>query len=118
MDPSSPDSPSEGRRRSTFSSSQYSSATSSSSPEFTTDAVITPDSEEEAGPDVAPSVVPKIEELDGDALDDIDEAKPITADNVILPTPRKRGRPRKHPLVEQKKANHARSKTGCGTCRR
>lgn len=104
------------RRRSTFSSSAY-STTSSSSPEFTTtDSVITPDSEDD---DASPDVVPKIEELEDSPMDGVEDAKlAVTADQITLPTPRRRGRPRKHPIVEQKKASHARSKTGCGTCRR
>ncbi|TKA61727.1 hypothetical protein B0A55_12206, partial [Friedmanniomyces simplex] len=102
------------RRRSTFSSSAY-STTSSSSPEVTTDTVITPDSEDDA----TSSVVPKIEELDDGAIDDVDDAKPaLSPDQIALPTSRKRGRPRKHPVVDQKKLSHIRSKTGCGTCRR
>lgn len=74
------------------------------------DSVITPDSEDDQSTDV----VPKIEEVDEASLDGVEEAKPT----IALPTPRKRGRPRKHPLIEQKKASHSRSKTGCGTCRR
>src|ERR1700761_5012274 len=109
----SPDSESITRRRSTF-SSIYESTASSSSPELTTDTVITPESDEEA----SSSVVPKVEELEEEALEDIEEAKPALAEQSTLPTPRKRGRPRKHPIVEQKKSTHARSKTGCGTCRR
>lgn len=73
---------------------------------------ITPDSEEDD--EDAMDIVPKIEELDDNAIDGLDEAKPVvdgepTEGNV----PRKRGRPRKHPIVEHKKASHARSKTGC-----
>ncbi|EMC95626.1 hypothetical protein BAUCODRAFT_70890 [Baudoinia panamericana UAMH 10762] len=102
------------RRRSTFSSSAY-STTSDSSPDLTTDSVITPESDEDAP---TPIVRPKVEELEEDALDDLEDAKPSILPNVTLPTPRKRGRPRKHPVIEQKKTSHARSKTGCGTCRR
>ena len=109
----SPDPAAFARRRSTISSSAY-STTSSSSPEFTTDAVITPDSEEEG-----PSVIPKIEELDEEPIDDLEDAKPpLLPDGDILPIPRKRGRPRKHPIPDHKKASHVRSKTGCATCRR
>lgn len=111
---SSPDSASLARRRSTFSTS-YASTTSSSSPELTTDTVITPESDDEPP---SSSIVPKIEELDESPLDEIEESKTIVNGQITLPTPRKRGRPRKHPLVEQKKSSHARSKTGCGTCRR
>ncbi|KAK3681177.1 hypothetical protein LTR37_020959 [Vermiconidia calcicola] len=109
----SPDSEPFARRRSTF-SSIYTSTASSSSPEFTVDAVITPESDDDA----TSEVVPKIEELEEQSLEDFEEAKSNLADQSTLPTPRKRGRPRKHPLVDQKKAAHARSKTGCGTCRR
>lgn len=99
------------RRPSTVSTA-YTSTASSSSPEFTTDSVITPESDE----DESSTVVPKVEEIDESALDEIEESKSGVADQVALP--RKRGRPRKHPIAEQKKAAHARSKTGCGTCRR
>ncbi|KAK3067603.1 hypothetical protein LTR53_015436 [Teratosphaeriaceae sp. CCFEE 6253] len=113
MDVDPPDPTTLPRRRSTFSSSTY-SATSSSSPDFTTDAVITPDSEDDA----ESSVVPKIEELDEEPLDDLDDVKlAISPEQISVSGPRKRGRPRKHPLSEQKKASHVRSKTGCGTCR-
>ena len=110
---STPESASLERRRSTISTT-YTSTASSSSPELTTDTVITPESDE----DGSPSVVPKVEELDESPLSEIAEAKPVVADQVTLPGPRKRGRPRKNPIVEQKKIAHARSKTGCGTCRR
>ncbi|KAK4545124.1 hypothetical protein LTR36_003675 [Oleoguttula mirabilis] len=114
MDQNMPDPAALARRPSTFSTSTY-STTSSSSPEFTADSVITPDSEE----DVAPSVVPKTEQLDDSPLEEFEDAKDaVTAGPIAPPAPRKRGRPRKHPIVEQKKASHARSKTGCGTCRR
>src|ERR1700753_1504641 len=101
----SPDSESITRRRSTF-SSIYESTASSSSPELTTDTVITPESDE----DGSSAVVPKGEELEEQGRDDIEETKPGLAEQSTLPTPRKRGRPRKHPIVEQKKSTHARSK--------
>ncbi len=107
----SPDSDLFGRRGTL--SSIYTSTTSSS-PEFTADTAITPDTWSD-GEQPSSSVTFKVEELDEQALDDIDEAKPSIAD-VTLPVPRKRGRPRKHPIVDQKKSAHARSKTGCGTC--
>ncbi|KAK5169127.1 uncharacterized protein LTR77_006436 [Saxophila tyrrhenica] len=110
----SPESDLLAQRRGTL-SSIYTSGTSSS-PEFGTDVVITPESDEEQRTSSV-HVPLKIEELDERALGDIDEVKPPIAD-VTLPGPRKRGRPRKHPIVDQKKAAHARSKTGCGTCRR
>lgn len=128
-----PDSATFERRPSTVSCSYDSTPSSSnSSPEVTTDTteatVITPDSEDSnadigTSPDgTSPgSVVPKLEDLEAEsALHKLEDAKPtITNDQVVLPpAPRKRGRPRKYPIVEQKKASHARSKTGCGTCRR
>ncbi|KAK3672151.1 hypothetical protein LTR78_007904 [Recurvomyces mirabilis] len=114
MDAATPDPAALIRRRSTLSSSTYSTA-SSSSPDATNDVVITPDSEDDA----ETPVVPKIEERDEDGPDEVQDAKPSTVvDANGVPVPRKRGRPRKHPLVEQKKASHIRSKTGCGTCRR
>lgn len=70
-------------------------------------------------------VVPKIEEPDEDKYNNAqlhalqDAKSPVGV--VSLPPPRKRGRPRKHPIVdasEFKRTSHARSKTGCGTCRR
>ncbi|KAI6789186.1 hypothetical protein KC367_g1348 [Hortaea werneckii] len=112
MENAGPDPAENLRRRSTYSTSTY-STTSSSSPEFTNDtvdSVITPDSDD----DQPMEIVPKIEEVEEASIDGLEESKPT----VILPTPRKRGRPRKHPLQEQKKASHSRSKTGCGTCRR
>ncbi|CRG85638.1 putative transcriptional regulatory protein C965,10 [Talaromyces islandicus] len=75
----------------------------------------------------SPDLVPKIEELDedGDALLSVKpgdhnaaEANPTTA---AVAMPRKRGRPRKHPLPVpggQVKIAKGRSKTGCITCRR
>jgi hypothetical protein len=82
------------------------------------------DSMEHDSPDAIP---PKIEELDDDGEilmsvkpgDDhpADEASTAVAVNV----PRKRGRPRKHPLPipgGQLKIAKGRSKTGCITCRR
>ncbi|KAK0255236.1 hypothetical protein LTR29_017030 [Friedmanniomyces endolithicus] len=100
------------RRRSTLSSSTY-STTSGSSPDLAT--VITPDSEDDA----TPSVVPKIEELDEGATAGLEDAKSVLPlDHLASPASRKRGRPRKHPSLDQKKSSHVRSKTGCGTCRR
>lgn len=70
-------------------------------------------------------IVPKIEEPEedkyhNDQLHALQDAKsPVGV--VLLPPPRKRGRPRKHPIVDAsdfKRTSHARSKTGCGTCRR
>ncbi|KKK21158.1 hypothetical protein AOCH_007545 [Aspergillus ochraceoroseus] len=79
-------------------------------------------------------VAPKVEELDD--TDDLQSIKPVgvetgthattstnTADSTATPVnvPRKRGRPRKHPLPipgGQVKITKGRSKTGCITCRR
>ncbi|KAL4962370.1 Zn(II)2Cys6 transcription factor [Aspergillus stella-maris] len=80
-----------------------------------------------------PDVVPKVEELDDD--DELQRLKPLgvetsnsgphatTTDSSVVPVnvPRKRGRPRKHPLPVpggQLKVTKGRSKTGCITCRR
>lgn len=115
--------------------------TDSSSPDLTHDTTddqgVTPDSEE--GDATTPdTVVPKIEEQDDNhALAGLSiDAKPaifthsqqqqphsqtqlqIYNQPQPLHAPRKRGRPRKYPIVEQKKTTHARSKTGCGTCRK
>ncbi|KAL2863612.1 Zn(II)2Cys6 transcription factor [Aspergillus lucknowensis] len=75
-------------------------------------------------------VVPKVEELDDN--DELQSIKPLgveahshatSADPTAAPVnvPRKRGRPRKHPLPVpggQVKVTKGRSKTGCITCRR
>ncbi|KAL3462978.1 fungal-specific transcription factor domain-containing protein [Aspergillus heterothallicus] len=74
-----------------------------------------------------PDVVPKVEELDDS--DELQSIKPLgvepatTTDSSVIPVnvPRKRGRPRKHPLPipgGQVKVTKGRSKTGCITCRR
>lgn len=72
-------------------------------------------------------VTPKIEELDDvEELDQIKlsagkENKDSSASGVPATVPRKRGRPRKHPLPapsSQVKVTKGRSKTGCITCRR
>ncbi|KAJ5808586.1 hypothetical protein N7474_009855 [Penicillium riverlandense] len=64
---------------------------------------------------------PKIEELDDDDLQNIKSARVETAPGASVAVPRKRGRPRKHPLPtpgSQAKVTKGRSKTGCITCRR
>lgn len=77
-------------------------------------------------------VTPKVEEVDD--ADDLQSIKPVGVDplanadsthpdSTALPVnvPRKRGRPRKHPLPApggQVKITKGRSKTGCITCRR
>lgn len=73
-------------------------------------------------------VTPKIEELDDvEELDQIKlssagkENQDSSASGVPATVPRKRGRPRKHPLPppsSQVKVTKGRSKTGCITCRR
>jgi len=105
--------------------SRYSASSSaSSSPDSASDSSHghTPDSDDdvESSPQ---SVVPKVEELDDQyALPTLTlDAKPIITDvqpPALASPARKRGRPRKHPIVEHKKITHARSKTGCGTCRK
>ncbi|CAL5870209.1 uncharacterized protein PFLUO_LOCUS4444 [Penicillium psychrofluorescens] len=64
---------------------------------------------------------PKVEELDGDDLQNIKSATVETVPGESVAVPRKRGRPRKHPLPTpgaQVKVTKGRSKTGCITCRR
>lgn len=64
---------------------------------------------------------PKIEELDDDDLQNIKSATVETVSGASVAVPRKRGRPRKHPLPTpgaQVKVTKGRSKTGCITCRR
>lgn len=74
-------------------------------------------------------VVPKVEEIDDgvEALEGIkpsesvDQAEPSSSAGAPVNVPRKRGRPRKHPLPVpggQAKVAKGRSKTGCITCRR
>ncbi|KAH8693029.1 fungal-specific transcription factor domain-containing protein [Talaromyces proteolyticus] len=72
----------------------------------------------------SPEMIPKIEELEeeGDGL--LKAGEDRTVDEVsttVVSLPRKRGRPRKHPLPVpggQVKIAKGRSKTGCITCRR
>lgn len=82
------------------------------------------DSLEHGSPDALP---PKIEELDedGEVLMSVkpggDHPADETSTAVTVNVPRKRGRPRKHPLPTpggQAKIAKGRSKTGCITCRR
>ncbi|KAI1957392.1 hypothetical protein LOZ58_005762 [Ophidiomyces ophidiicola] len=79
-------------------------------------------------------VVPKVEEIDDEEAFAIESSKDQVITRIQLDTPeskssfvpvpvvgpRKRGRPRKHPLPlpGQIKATKGRSKTGCVTCRR
>lgn len=77
-------------------------------------------------PNSPDALAPKVEELDddGEVLMDVKPGEDYTADDVsttIASLPRKRGRPRKHPLPMpggQMKIAKGRSKTGCITCRR
>ncbi|EED20279.1 C6 transcription factor OefC [Talaromyces stipitatus ATCC 10500] len=66
---------------------------------------------------------PKIEELDddGEVLMTLKPGDDRSASDAVTSLPRKRGRPRKHPLPVpggQMKVAKGRSKTGCITCRR
>ncbi|PWY92550.1 C6 transcription factor [Aspergillus heteromorphus CBS 117.55] len=74
-------------------------------------------------------VTPKIEEIDD--VDELQSIKPVGVETLVnanpdataapVHVPRKRGRPRKHPLPVpggQLKITKGRSKTGCITCRR
>lgn len=76
-------------------------------------------------PDLSMDVIPKIEELDEDNLQLSDTLhhhhQPPQPSGAPVHVPRKRGRPRKHPLPVaggQVKITKGRSKTGCITCRR
>jgi hypothetical protein len=77
-------------------------------------------------PNSPDALAPKVEELDedGEVLMDLKPGDDRPADDVstaIASLPRKRGRPRKHPLPMpggQMKVAKGRSKTGCITCRR
>jgi hypothetical protein len=64
--------------------------------------------------------IPKVEELE-EVDDDLLNIKPADVESGAPAVPRKRGRPRKHPLPApggQAKITKGRSKTGCITCRR
>lgn len=79
----------------------------------------------------APDVTRKVEEID-DSMDGLERSReapaagthaepPSSAAGAPVSVPRKRGRPRKHPLPTpgtQAKVAKGRSKTGCITCRR
>ncbi|KAJ5103721.1 hypothetical protein N7532_004250 [Penicillium argentinense] len=67
--------------------------------------------------------LPKVEELDDEDIQSIKPSEVGNQQNAGAPAavPRKRGRPRKHPLPapgNQAKVTKGRSKTGCITCRR
>lgn len=108
------------------SNSQHSPTTSTSSPELTAGSTVAHSDDEDSHSDTYTSPAgsftrPKIEELDDDMIDvyDVEDAKDQLS--PVSPAPRKRGRPRKYPKndsLQPKKASHARSKTGCGTCRK
>ncbi|KJX98041.1 C6 transcription factor OefC like protein [Zymoseptoria brevis] len=111
-------SPSPRRRSSLLLRMAYSSSNTSSSPDQST-----PDTDNQTDVDGYNTAntpftdilnAPKIEELDLNSPDDLKDIEPSTA----LTAPKKRGRPRKEPFIGPQKASHARSKTGCGTCRR
>ncbi|KAF2457394.1 fungal-specific transcription factor domain-containing protein [Lineolata rhizophorae] len=76
-------------------------------------------------PPLSDEIVPKIEEIDEDDVEDV-KVSPTTTEEQ-LPSPnramvkRPRGRPRKHPIAPPTavmKPPKGRSKTGCFTCRR
>ena len=104
---------------------EHATSSPSSSRTFSFTMLSSPDS------DLAPDDMrPKLEEVDDDA-DTLEmrkdgDADPIRSDaadcstSVPVNVPRKRGRPRKHPLPVpgQTKVAKGRSKTGCITCRR
>lgn len=117
------------RSVSNSSNSQRSPTDSSCSPELAAGSVATQSDYDELSIDVEASphgsiTHPKLEELDDDVphVYDLDEAKPVLVElPASLSAPRKRGRPRKYSQPSStipKKPSHARSKTGCGTCRR
>ncbi|KAF3393160.1 Transcriptional regulatory protein moc3 [Talaromyces pinophilus] len=94
------------------------------SPSSTTSATI--NISDAIDPNSPNALAPKIEELDddGEVLMDLKPGDDRPADDVsttLASLPRKRGRPRKHPLPMpggQMKVAKGRSKTGCITCRR
>ncbi|PGH36067.1 hypothetical protein GX50_01079 [[Emmonsia] crescens] len=104
---------------------EHSPASSHSSRAFSFAVVSSPDS------DMVDDVTPKVEEIDDEgvsleAIKEQDEDSDIqrcSAETTLpnpINAPRKRGRPRKHPLPTpgQAKIAKGRSKTGCITCRR
>ncbi|KAL1986611.1 hypothetical protein VTN96DRAFT_5989 [Rasamsonia emersonii] len=103
-------------------------AASSASATFSFTLVTANDSADPASPE---TVIPKIEEIEEEAgglvpSKAVEEENPATtttttAAGIPVNLPRKRGRPRKHPLPApegQVKVAKGRSKTGCITCRR
>ena len=79
-----------------------------------------------AGAQLDMDTLPKVEELDEDDLEcikpaDVGNEHEHSETGAPVAVPRKRGRPRKHPLPApgaQVKVTKGRSKTGCITCRR
>ena len=88
-----------------------------------------------ANDSLSPEPAPKVEEVEEDGVDvvmkSVDLASTTTTTTTsattatagpVVPAPRKRGRPRKHPLpvpgTQPVKVTKGRSKTGCITCRR
>lgn len=98
-------------------------ASSATTTTFTFSVLTSSDSMDTDSPE---PLIPKIEELDedGEGLLAANAGDEYPAEGASLPVvhvPRKRGRPRKHPLPtlgSQVKIAKGRSKTGCITCRR
>ncbi|KAJ5751639.1 hypothetical protein N7520_008556 [Penicillium odoratum] len=66
-------------------------------------------------------IPPKVEEVDDDDIHTVKPSEVDESSGAPATVPRKRGRPRKHPLPTpggQAKVTKGRSKTGCITCRR
>ncbi|KAJ5629054.1 hypothetical protein N7490_011282 [Penicillium lividum] len=66
-------------------------------------------------------IPPKVEEVDDDDIHTVKTSEVDESSGAPATVPRKRGRPRKHPLPTlggQAKVTKGRSKTGCITCRR
>jgi hypothetical protein len=105
--------------------SEQTSASSATSTTSATYGFSIPNSNDPIDTD-SPDIIPKIEELDedGDALLSVkpgDHNAAESSPSNAVAMPRKRGRPRKHPLPipgGQAKIAKGRSKTGCITCRR
>jgi hypothetical protein len=103
--------------------SEPNAASSATSTTFSFTLLTSSDSMDTASPE---PLIPKIEELDddGEGLLAFKAGEDNPADGTsmaLVCVPRKRGRPRKHPLPtpgDQAKVAKGRSKTGCITCRR
>ena len=107
-------------RLSISSTSQPSSSSSSESPLDTPSFHESSRYSSDGGSDEEPDIVPKIEELDDDAVPE-PKVESTLEDGTISSSPitprRGRGRPRKHPPITTTVAK-GRSKTGCLTCRK